>query len=149
MIASILIILVSSALLIYWFRYSVLLLLQTSATKDYATAIASANGLTFLDLKDSRIRQAPPEELPTLQKMLERDYRLLTFLLEHTAALKAGGASLEQRLLMLDFRLMQLVCSLRRILGLDRARAAMQEMSLILTQLANAMGERIESASHA
>jgi hypothetical protein len=80
-----------------------------------------------------------------LQKALESDYRLLTYLVEHTAGLEVGGLTLEQRMLMIDFKAMRLVCALSRWVGIDYARAALEEMSSILNHLANAMGERIES----
>jgi hypothetical protein len=48
-------------------------------------------------------------------------------------------------MLMVDFKVMRLVCSLSRWVGIDHARLALEEMSCILNHLANAMGERIES----
>jgi hypothetical protein len=147
MIASILIILVSSALLVYWFRYTCLLVLKTRTGKDYAAATAAANGLEFYRIQGRPIQDAPVAELPALQKSLERDYRLLTYLIQHTASLDVGGLTLEQRMLMLDFKAMRLVFALGRVLGAGRARGALQEMSCILSNLANAMGERIENTT--
>ena len=149
MIASLLIILVSSALLAYWFRYTCLLVLKTRTGKDYAAATAAANGLEFYRIKGRPIHDAPIAELPALQKSLERDYRLLAYLSQHTTGLEVGGLTLEDRLLMLDFKAMRLIFALGRVLGAARARAALQEMSSILNHLANAMGERIDSTNRA
>lgn len=147
MIASILIILVSSALLVYWFRYTCLLVLKSRTGKDYAAATAAANGLKFYGIQGRAIQDSSNAELPALQKSLERDYRLLTYLIQHTTGLEVGGVTIEQRMLMLDFKVMRLVFGLGRVLGAGCARAALQEMSSILNHLANAMGERIENAT--
>ena len=145
MIASILIILVSAALLAYWFRYTCVLILRTRTVKDYAAGMATANDLRFQEIQGSLVREASAADLPALQKALEGDYRLLTYLVEHTAGLEVGGLTIEQRMLMLDFMAMRLVCNLCRWVGIDYARGALEEMSCILNHLANAMGERIES----
>jgi hypothetical protein len=149
MISSILIILASAALLAYWFRYTCVLILRTRTGKDYATAMATANGLRFQQIQGRLVQEASVADLPALQRSLESDYRLLTYLVEHTAGLEVGGLSIEQRMLMLDFNAMRVVCALSRWLGVDQARAALDEMSSILNHLANAMGERIESTLRA
>lgn len=149
MIASILIILVSAALLAYWFRYTCVLILRTRTGKDRAVELATANGLRFHQIQGRLVREAPFADLPAIQKALESDYRLLTYLVEHTAGLEVGGLTLEQRMLMLDFKAMRLVCAFSRWVGMDHARAALEEMSSILNYLANAMGERIESTLQA
>lgn len=146
MAASILIIALSLALMVYWFRYTCLLLLDSRAEKRHAAAVAEANRLQFLQLQGGRIQQAEPSELPALQRMLERDYRLVVFLLKHTAGLELGGVTMEQRLLMLDFMLMRFISAMGRFLGVKRVRAALQEMADIVARLAETMGERIESA---
>jgi hypothetical protein len=149
MIASILIILVSAALLVYWFRYTCVLILRTRTGKDRAVEMATANGLRFHQIQGRSVREAPFAELLALQKALESDYRLLTYLVEHTAGLEVGGVTLEQRMLMLDFKAMRLVCSVSRWVGIDRTRAALEEMSSILNYMANAMGDRIEGTLQA
>ena len=149
MFASILIILVSAALLAYWFRYTCLLILRTRTGRDHAGEMAAANGLRFHQIQGQLVRAAPVADLPALQKALESDYRLLTYLLKHTADLQVGGLTMEQRLLMLDFRLMRIVCTLTRWVYVPRARAAVQEMSEVLGHLANDMGARVRASSRA
>jgi hypothetical protein len=149
MIASLFIILISAGLLAYWFRYTCVLILRTRTGKDRAFEMATANGLRFHQIQGQLVREAPLADLPALQKALESDYRLLTYLAQHTAGLEVGGLSLEQRMLMLDFKAMSLVCAFSRWVGINHARAALEEMSRILDYLANAMGERIESTLRA
>lgn len=149
MIASILIIVVSGALLAYWFRYTCVLILRTHTARDRAGEVATANGLRFHRIQGQLVREAPFADLPALQKALEGDYRLLTYLAKHTAGLEVGGLTMEQRMLMLDFKAMRLVCAFCRWAGIDQARAALEEMSSVLNYLANAMGERIERSLRA
>jgi hypothetical protein len=149
MIASLLIIVVSTVLLIYWFRYTCLLMLRTQTARDYASGLAAANRLMYPSVEGRLLQDAPAAEIPALQKSLEADYVLLTYLLQHTAGLEVGGITIEQRMLMLDFKVMRLFCALSRRLAVPQARAALVEMSSILKHLANAMGERVQSSSRA
>lgn len=148
MISSVLIIIFSLALLVYWFRYTCLLILRTRTTKDYAAGVVTANGLHFPQIQ-SRLRDEETLTLDPLSESLNRDYRLLTYLMRHTAGFQLGGISLEQRMLLLDFRLMQVWYVFTRRLAAPQARAALDEMSSILGHLANAMGERAASLSRA
>jgi hypothetical protein len=149
MAASILIILFSTALLIYWFRYTCLLILGTRTGKDYAAGVAAANDLNFPGVLANVVSAETPRQLKALEQSLERDYRLLTYLLAHTVGANLGGITLEQRLLMLDFRLMRLLFGLTRAFAPSRARAAVLEMTEVLNHLANAMGERVQVSSRA
>jgi hypothetical protein len=149
MIASLLIIVVSTALLIYWFRYACLLILRTQTGKDYASGLAAANNLKYPEVHGRLLQDAPAAEIPALQKSLEADYFLLTYLLNHTVGLEVGGITVEQRMLMLDFKVMRMFCTLSSRLAVPQARAALAEMSSILKHLANTMGERVQNSSRA
>jgi len=146
-VASILIIAVSTVLLVYWFRYTCLLLLNTKPEKDFASALAEANKLSFQQVGASHVEHASPADLDKLEKMLERDYRLITYLIEHAAVIRVGGVTLEERLLMLDYHLMRLAWRISRRFSLRRTRAALLEMTRVLHWLANDVGQRIHSAS--
>ena len=135
--------------MIYWFRYTCLLMLRTRTGKDYATDLAAANGLSFSSVRPELIDSASAKGLAELERALERDYRLLTYLLAHTAGLQIRGLTLEQRLLMLDFRLMQALCLLTRGLCIRQARSAVLEMAEVLSHLANDMGARSHASSRA
>jgi len=146
-VASILIIAVSAVLLVYWFRYTCLLILSAKPEKDYAFPLAEANKLNFREIGADHVEQASSADLDRLERMLDRDYRLITYLIEHAAVIRVGGITLEERLLLLDYRLMRLACKLSRRFSLRRARAAMLEMAQVLRWLANDVGERMHSAS--
>ena len=148
-VASILIIVVSAALMFYWFRYMCLLMLRTRTGNDYASDLAAGNDLSFNGIREQTVGVASAQQLGELERSLDRDYHILTYLLSHTASLRAGGLTMEQRMLMLDFRLMQGLCWLTRRLATRQARAAVVEMAEVLTRLANDMGERVHASSRA
>lgn len=149
MIASLLIASISTVLLIYWFRYTCLLILRTQPGRDYASGLAAANSLKYPDVRRRLLQDVPASELPALRKSLDADYVLLAYLLRHTVGLEVGGITVEQRMLMLDFKVMRLFCALSRRLAVPQARAALSEMTSIVQHLAGAMGERAQSSSRA
>ncbi len=147
MIGSIVILAVSLVLFAYWFRYTCLLILNAKTAKDYTGQVAQANQLSFLEVQRRLEAGLDRAELATLHDSLERDYRLLTYLLRHAAHFQAGGYDLEQRMLMVDYRAMQLWYALSRRFGVERARGALQEMSDIIGHFANDMGERLAAST--
>jgi hypothetical protein len=133
MIASILIIGFSVVLLLYWFRYSCLLLLR--------------NNGAGADLLDQRFGFARVQrELPTaanlgpLHHTLERDYQLLTYLVEHAAGLNLP--SLEDRLLVIDYKVMQLYYRITKIAFPAQARHALGEMAAVVGVLVQHLSEQ-------
>jgi hypothetical protein len=128
MLAGILIIALSSALFVYWFRYSCILILRNRVADSR------------LNIADMRKRLDSELALDELQASLERDYRVLTYLIEHAAGLEL--ASLEDRLLMLDYQIMQCVYRLTRTAAPRRARKALSEMASVLGVLSQRIGEQ-------
>lgn len=133
MVASFLIIGFSSILLVYWFRYSCLLLLRDNAVEA--------------DLFDPRFGFARVQqqlqtsaELEPLYRDLHRDYRLLTYLIEHAASLNLP--SLEDRLLVFDYKIMQWYYRITRVAAPQQARHALSEMAAVLGVLVQHMSER-------
>src|SRR5258706_14256811 len=98
-------IVVSTGLLIYWFRYSCRLILSAKPARDYTQTVAAANELRFLEIQQDLPFVRGRAQLDNLQKTLQQDYRLLSFLLRHTASLHAETDFLEQNILMLHFTL--------------------------------------------
>lgn len=140
MIATILIIGISVALFVYWFRYTCVLILSARSTEDFAGEVAAANQLNFLEVQETL--RAGATNLAAVQALLDRDYAVLTYMLNHTAQLEVGGESLEEQILKLDYRIMKTWYSLAKLLWPDQARFALEEMSLVVAHLANQMGER-------
>jgi hypothetical protein len=146
---SILIIGISLTLFLYWFRYTCVLILSTRTSRDYTAQIASANQLTFLETQTNLLEEGvETTSFEKIHRCLDRDYKLLTYLLQHGSS-HVEERSLENRILMVDFRIMSLWYGMMQHISRPQARSALLEMSSIVSHLANTMGERtaVRSAS--
>ena len=142
MVVSFLIIVVSFGLLLNWFRYSCILLLRNSLDE---TRIAVENSAySFRQVRD-QLRDAVP--MDGFERALERDYRLLTYLIEHAAGLDLN--SIEDRLLVMDYRVMQMCYRVTRSIAPESARRALAEMADVLGVLAGRLDERAGVRSEA
>ena len=128
----------SVALFGYWFRYTCLLILSAKTTRDYAADIAAANQLSFLQVQ-AQLRENATD-LDRLQSALDRDLVLITYLIQHASG--QGEWGMEDRMLKLNYRLMSAWCSMSRRFSPEAGRRALDEMSMIISHFANAMGER-------
>ncbi len=144
MVAGIFIIAFSLALLIYWFRYSCILILRSQAEALEPVAATQDSRFNFVKVQESLKSQTA---LDPLQVSLDRDYRILRYLIEHAVGLEL--ASLEDRLLMLDYRLMQNIFRLTRTLAPEQARRSLGEMATVLSILAHHLGEQAGARSEA
>lgn len=133
MTASVLIIAFSLVLFVYWFRYSCLLVLRSHAE------LPSGSAGRFSCTSVQQALQAGME-LDPLHRALERDYRLLTYLLKHAAALELE--QLEYRLLVLDYKLMRGWYRLTRSASPRQARRALGEMADVLNVLVGHIGKQ-------
>ena len=136
MLASGLIIVGSSALFLYWFRYSCLLLLAQKGCAQYALQVASNIQLSFPDVQATLRTKASSAALERLRERLDQDYQLLTELLRHP-----GSDSIEHRLLRFDYQVMRVWYQLTRTSRNPlQARNALGEMSSILGYFAGEIG---------
>src|SRR5690242_7882320 len=134
MLVTILILTISVALLIYWFRFCCLGLLRSAAVEP---SLLPANRFNFPAV---RVRLETESDLEPLHRSLDRDYRIVSYLLRHAAGL--GGQSLEHRLLLLDYKLMRVWYFLTRSTAPQQARKTLMERVAILGCLAQKMGEQ-------
>ena len=134
MLASLLISAVSLVLLLYWFRYSCLLLLRD---REGDSALSLGHRFGFLDVQE-RLLTEP--DLDPLHRALERDYRVISYLLRHAAHL--GTQSLEDRMLLWDYKLMQRWYSVTRTAAPRQARRALNEMAAVLACVTRRMGQQ-------
>jgi hypothetical protein len=133
-----LVITVSSVLLFgYWFRYTCLLIVSARTTRDYAADIATANQLSFLQVQ-AQLRDPQSADLDHLQAALDRDLKVITYLVQHAS----GEWGMEERMLQLNYRLMGAWFSVSSRFSPEAGRRALDEMSMIISHFANAMGER-------
>src|SRR5512142_640990 len=73
----------SVALFCYWFRYGCLLILAAEAPHDHAEEVADVNQLAFREVQ-SKLWKHDVSDLYSLYKCLERDFAIISYLLEHT-----------------------------------------------------------------
>ncbi|MGH9660385.1 MAG: hypothetical protein ACRD96_17680 [Bryobacteraceae bacterium] len=137
-----LIVVLSLILFVYWFRYSCLLILQTRAKT--AAGTVTPKGLSFAAVQEQLRSGVGSEGLDRLHDDLRSDYRILSFLLQHSSDMNVDP--IEQRMLILDYRLMQLWYQITRRTAPPRARRALEEMSHILGYFAQSLGRR--TAAH-
>jgi len=137
MLASLLIIGISAILFAYWFRYSCILLLRNAAEQFEAVSAESDSRFNVADVQ-ARLRSN--EALDPLHSALNRDYQVLTYLVQHAAGLEL--TSFEDRLLVLDYQVMQCYYRVTRNLFPEQARAALTEMATVLDVLVHKMGQQ-------
>jgi hypothetical protein len=137
MFASILIIGFSSVLLVYWFRYSCILLLRNCAEHAASLHAVPDNRFSFAEVQ-TRLKTA--QELDPLHRALHRDYEVLAYLLQHAAGLSLE--SFEDRLLVLDYKVMQWWYRLTKVAAPPQARKALAEMASILDVLVQKMNQQ-------
>ena len=134
MIVTVLILAISLALLVYWFRFCCLALMRNYADQPL---LVPENRYNFPAVRES-LQTA--SDLDLLDRSLDHDYRIVSYLLQHAAAL--GGHSVEHRLLLMDYKLMQAWYWLTRKTAPAQARKSLSERAAILGCIANMMGEQ-------
>lgn len=146
MAISIIIIVISTALFVYWFRYTCVLILRTRNVRDYAQQVADANHLSFVSAREQlSASQNREEAFDRLHQSLDRDYRVVTYLLRYAG--NQTGQSIDEHMLRLDYQIMRACYYLARPFSAASARQALIERASIISHLANAMGERVSLSS--
>jgi hypothetical protein len=136
----------SVGLLIYWFRYTCLLILAAQTPRDYGGEVASENRLCFQEVQ-SRLRR-PNRTIPHLDRLhqcLNRDYLIVTRLAGYTAGI-TGDERLSRFLLVMDFQAMSAWYRLSRRYSIHTASHALEEMSLVVAHFADCIGERVAAS---
>ncbi len=142
---SLLLIGISLALFVYWFRYSCLLILRTRTAEDYALEVGRANGLSFHQVRGAIEAEGRPD-LDQLYTALDRDFQIITNLLDRLSGAGDENA-LEGKLLRANFRATQTWFRVSRSLGLPSATNALEEMADTISHFANSFGELSASSA--
>jgi len=130
----------SFALFCYWFRYSCLLILAAETPHSYSEEVARANQLSFREVR-SKLRKDDAGNLNNLHRCLERDFAIITYLLDH-AATSSPDTFFEDAMLKAHYRIMNAWFQLTRGRLHHDASHALDEMSKVIRHFANALGER-------
>src|SRR5574340_112697 len=140
MISSIVILIFSTALFIFYIQTICEKVLRREFSRAYFQDVLNA-----LDLEFPRLRQALSAKVPMsysqIQLALKCDYFTLTYLLKNGNP-KQRRFSGQERLLLGYFRLLLLLLPVRYAFHLRERQAAMK-LTLILHHFANLVGERV------
>lgn len=128
--------------LFYYFRYACRSIVRYEFEKDYSTAVASANHLEFLAVRQSLAGEIEGGAYEPMIEALERDFQTLTYLLRNAATVHIGRYSRQERMLIIDYHLLRAGLGLKRLFGLKNLRGTLVEMTDILNYFANVMGQR-------
>jgi len=138
MLVGILIIFTSTILLAYWFRYSCLLLMRNCEEEAAQAAVEPA-----FQISEVQAKLRAGTELDSVHAALNRDYAVLVYLIQHAVGLEMQ--SLEERLLMLDYRVMKLWYRLARTALPEQGRQALSEMASVVSILSVRIAQRAAS----
>jgi hypothetical protein len=136
MITGIFIIAISVILFVYWLRYSCVMLLRSAEERGEMAKCADERFNVAL----VRERLKTEGDLDPLEQALERDYHVVTYLIEHAADLEL--ASIENKLLVMDYKLMRVWSRVTRTLAPQQSRKALSEMASVLSVLVGQMGDQ-------
>jgi hypothetical protein len=136
MIAITFIIAISVVLLAYWLRYSCVLLLRNAQERAALSHVVDDR----FSVSSVVERLKTENELDPLELALERDYAVVTYLIAHAADLEL--ASIENRLLILNYRMMRAWSRITRSLAPAQSRRALSEMASVLSVLVSQMAEQ-------
>jgi hypothetical protein len=136
MITSAFIIAISVILFVYWLRYSCVMLLRSAQERGEMAKTADER----FSVAAVQERLKTEGDLDPLEQALERDYHVVTYLIEHAADLEL--ASIENKLLVLDYKLMRTWSRVTRTLAPQQSRKALCEMASVLSVLVGQMGDQ-------
>ena len=146
MVTSVVIIILSVAMFVYWFRYSCVLILQSTWSEELAQAVAVQNGLFFGSVEESLAQADTAQSMDRVKDLLDRDLARVLGLLSNCPGVQVTGQSLECRMLMLDYRLMKAWFAVTRSTAGPKAQGALREMALVVGYLAGECGDHLATA---
>jgi hypothetical protein len=133
MITSVFIIAISVILFAYWLRYSCVMLLRNAQERTEVSTVADER----FSISSVRERLRTEGDLDSLERALERDYHVVTYLIEHATDLEL--ASIENKLLVIDYKLMRVWSHVTRTAAPEQSRKALSEMASVLGVLVDQM----------
>lgn len=137
LIVTIGILVASSLLFVYWFRFTCLLILSARTAQDYAASIATAHHLSFPAIQ-AKLSAASAGEFDGLKDMLDRDYALV---LQLMSSMDAGKSGIEEKMLSVHYFLTGVWYRTSTRFSETCGRQALEQMSQVVAHFANAVGE--------
>jgi hypothetical protein len=141
MILSVLVLVTSLALCLFYLQGTCRTILNREFQRDFFRSVVNASRLEFLTVRDCIDRSQGQLDYSEVRTALTCDYLALTYLLKNAVSV-AGTYSRQERLLMLYFRGLLMALSVSHILKLNEKRAILK-LTAILQYFANTLGERV------
>ena len=138
-----LILIVSTALLLFYFQTVCQKILQRRFNQEYFQMIVNANRLEFPSIRKAIEDLGATVEYPRLALTLKCDFLALTYLLKNAANVNQRY-SYEERLLILYFKVIFATMVSRHLLKLREGPATLK-LTSILEYFANVVGERVNT----
>jgi hypothetical protein len=132
----------SSLLFVYWFRFTCLLILSAKTAQDFAANVASAHHLSFPQIQ-VRLREATAGSFDGLKDSLDRDYAMVLQLMKQ---MEAGQSGIEQRMLSVHYFLTGVWYRTSARFSEKYGREALEQMSQVIAHFANSVGEAAAAA---
>ena len=136
-----LILIISTALFFFYFQATCQKILRRQFDAEYSQVIVKANRLEFPSVQKSLDESDAPLDYQRLRTVLECDFLALVYLLKNAANVHQRY-SYEERLLMVYFRVVFFLLTLRHLLKL-RESAAILRLTAVLQYFANVVGQRV------
>jgi hypothetical protein len=143
MIMAWLILILSSAMVFFYFQATCQRILRRQFDREYARSIATVIRLEFPSLRQSLQGYGAPLDYSRLPKMLKCDFLALTYLLKNVGNSRQRYST-EERLLVLYFRWQLLSLAGRRLLKLGEKNAILR-LTSVLHYFANVVGQRMNT----
>lgn len=140
MVVACLILIFSVALFFFYCQATAQKALRRAFDRAYYQAIVNANRLEFPDLREAFAGSGDGPDYGRLRTSIKCDYATLTYLLKNAANLRQAY-SVEERLLMLYFRVALLSLSVRHRLRVGE-KPAVLALASVLQYFANVVGAR-------
>ncbi|MGD0126534.1 MAG: hypothetical protein ABSF46_14325 [Terriglobia bacterium] len=143
MILGWLILILSAAMVGFYFQATCQRLLLRKFDREYCQSIAAVIRLEFPALRETLEGFGPQVDYSRLPRTLKSDFLALTYLLKNTTA-ASRSFSKEEWLLIIYFRWQLLSLAVRRLLKADEKKAVIRSTS-VLQYFANVVGEHVHT----
>jgi len=143
MITASLILIVSSALFLFYLQVTCQKILKREFQQDYFQSIVNANRLEFPSVKKALEEYEGPVDYARFRMTLKCDYLALTYLLKNAANAKQRF-TWEEQILMLYFQAIYLVLVTRHTVRL-KEKNTFFNLTAILQYFANVVGQRVNT----
>ncbi len=145
MFESVFILLFSLGALAFWVRSALVAVLDGKGVMIAAVRLAEANRLEFPLVRQALAAADQAIEYGRLSESLRQDFLALTYMLRFAATVNVGQYTGEERLLVMDFHLMRILCSMGRPFSPRVAHFALAEMTAVLEHFATIMSSRMNT----